>query len=118
SLDTESRVGLRHENMLLLQVLQQLPVRSGDLLSRDEAVHHVVEALCGQHQLDGVERSAAVDVANPFVEELVAHAHMRLQSGQLGVAEANMPAEVVDRALRLGDERLLRGNLLSQTDYQ
>ncbi len=102
--------------MFLLEVLYQLPVRGCDLLSRNQAVHHVVEARCRQHQLDVIERSAAVDVANPLVEQLVANAHVGNQSGQLSLTQPNPAAEVVDGALGLGDERVLSGDPLVETD--
>jgi hypothetical protein len=64
--------------MLLLQIHEQPAIGGCDLLGVNQAVHQLVEAVRGQHQLDVVERAVTVDVAQPLIQKLIPHAHLGL----------------------------------------
>ena len=89
------------------QLVQQLAVRGCDLLRREHAVHEVVEARGGEHQLDVVDRSMGVHEAQALVEQLIAHGHVGLQPGHVADLEANLPVEQGDLGVGLSDERVL-----------
>ncbi|TMD75787.1 MAG: hypothetical protein E6I82_04460 [Chloroflexi bacterium] len=55
-----------------------------------------------------------VDVTKALVEELFAHAHVRLLPDEGGLAKPDLAAQLVDRRLRLGDQSFLGGDLVAQ----
>src|SRR5258706_10774787 len=111
SLYGEVGVGLVEPRPLLAELAEQLAIRSGDLLGADHSVHEVVERVRCQDQLDVVHRAMVVDIPQPLVEDLVTHAHLRMQPREAGFGEADLHVEIVNRGLSLCDQILLGRNL-------
>ncbi|TMC38511.1 MAG: hypothetical protein E6J28_05945 [Chloroflexi bacterium] len=97
--------------MLDLQVGDQAVVRLRDLLGAHEPVQQLVHAAGRQHELDVVDGAVRVQVAEALIQQLVAYGRPRLQADHRGLAEADLAAQLVDRLLRLLNQRLLGGDL-------
>jgi hypothetical protein len=78
SLDGEIGIGLVEGRALHRELAEQLAVGGRDLLCADHPVHEVVERVRGQDELDVVHRSVVVYIAQPLVQQLIAHAHLRM----------------------------------------
>ena len=104
----------RHLRVLDREHIEQLAIRSRDLLRGHHTVHQVVEARGRQHKLDIVDRSVTIDVTHALVEQLVANRDIGLQPCQLRLPKADLPVELNDLGLGLGDERLLGRDLIVQ----
>ena len=59
-----------------------------------------------------------IHVPEPLVQELLSHADMRLELDQRGLPKPDLPTQVVDRRLGLGDQSLLGVNLALQAGDQ
>ena len=83
-------LGGGHLRVLDGEHIEQLAIRSRDLLRGHHAVHQVVEARGRQHELDVVHRSVTVHITHALVQQLVADRDVGLQACQLGLLEADV----------------------------